>query len=145
MFILSEDKKWYRVGLRLMGDGLPIEMVEAKIGLPAKSAGKKGEHINGNLKSAKLRTNIWTSQYLTNSDVTFEEQITIMLDALEPKANALKEILSLPKVEGELFLGFGSGNGKGGAEFSPALLKRIADFGLTLSLDLYPPSIDEEK
>jgi hypothetical protein len=45
---------------------------------------------------------------------------------------------------GELFLGFGSGNGQGGADFSPLLLKRIGECGLMLSLDLYPPSIDEE-
>ena len=64
---------------------------------------------------------------------------------LEPKLGALKEILSLPGVKGELFLGFGSGNGQGGAIFSPQLLRRVADYGLSLSLDLYPPGGDENE
>ena len=67
-----------------------------------------------------------------------------LLNTLEPKVDALKEILSLPDVEGDLFLGFGSGNGQGGAIFSPELLRRVAECGLSLSLDLYPPDIDED-
>ncbi len=59
---------------------------------------------------------------------------------LEPKKEALKELLSFPDVEGELFLGFSSANGQGGAYFTPELLRRVADLGLALSLDLYPTS-----
>ena len=84
-------------------------------------------------------------RHLVNSDVPFEEQITGLLDVMEPKLGALKEILSLPGIEGELFLGFGSGNGQGGAIFSPELLRRVADCGLSLGLDLYPPGGDENE
>jgi hypothetical protein len=108
--------------------------------LTSASFGRKGEHFKGDPREAVFLTNVRASNYLTDSDVPFEEQITRMLDALEPKLDALKEVLSLPGVEGELFLGFGSRNGQGGAEFSPALLKRIAEYGLSLGLDLYPPS-----
>jgi hypothetical protein len=123
-----------------MGDNLPVEEIESRLDIPAGSFGRKGEHLQGNPRRAKYHTNVWASKYLTDSDVPFEKQITCMLDALEPKLGALKEMLSLPSVEGELFLGFGSENGQGGAEFSPALLRRIADYGLSLGLDLYPPS-----
>ena len=61
-----------------------------------------------------------------------------MLDVLEKKQAALKELLILPDVEGELFLGFSSANGQGGAHFSAALLHRIAALGLSVGLDLYP-------
>ncbi len=145
MFVLSEDKKWYRVGLRLMGDNLPVEEIESRLGLEASSFGRKGEHLRGNPRYEKYQTNIWVSKHLTNSDVPFEEQITGLLDLLEPKIDTLKEILSLPNTEGELFLGFGSGNGQGGAIFSPELLARIAKCNLSLGLDLYPPNIDEEE
>jgi len=145
MFVLSEDEKWYRVSLRLMGDDLPVEEIEARLGLAAASFGRKGEHLNDNPRHEKYQTNVWVSKRPTNSDVPFEEQIAGLLDLLELKVDALKAILSFPNVEGELFLGFGSGNGQGGAYFSPKLLARIAQCNLSLGLDLYPPSIDEDE
>ena len=145
MFVVSEDGKWYRVSLRLMGDSLPVEEIESLIGLAPDSLGRKGEHLRGDPRSVKHHANIWVSKYLVNSDVPFEEQITGLLDVLEPKLGALKEILSLPDVRGELFLGFSSRKGQGGAVFSPELLRRVADYGLSLSLDLYPPGGDDAK
>lgn len=136
--VLSEDGKWYRVSLRLMGDNLPVENLDVRLGLTSASFGRKGEQLERNPRSGKYHTNVWVSEYLTESDVPFEKQITILLDTLQPNVTVLKEILSLPDVEGELFLGFSSANGQGGAEFSPELLRRIAECGLTLSLDLYP-------
>jgi len=144
MFVVSEDGKWYRVSLRLTGDSLPVEELESGLGLAPGSFGRKGEHLRGNPRYAKYRTNVWVSKYLFNSDVPFEEQIAGLLDELGPRLGVLKEFLSLPGVKGELFLGFGSSkSGQGGATFSPELLRRVADYGLTLSLDLYPPGGDE--
>jgi hypothetical protein len=145
MFVSSEDGKWYRVSLRLMGDGLPVEEVKTMLRLKPCSLGIKGNHIKDNPVYEKYFTNIWVLKSGTNSDVPFDEQITVLLDLLEPKIDALKEILSLPNVEGELFLGFGSGNGQGGAFFKKELLRRITDFGLSIDLDLYPPSGDESE
>jgi hypothetical protein len=143
MFALSEDGKWYRVSLRLMGDGLPVDEIESRLGLAPSSFGLKGEHLHGDSRYAKYQTSIWVSKYLVNSDIPFEDQIAGLLDVIEPKLELLKELLSLPGVEGELFLGFGSRTGQGGASFSPELLKRVATCGLSLSLDLYPSSGDE--
>lgn len=145
MLVLSEDKKWYRVSLRLMGDSLPVDEIGARLGVTPSNIGRKGEPLNDHPKSYIHKTNLWGWKYPVSSDVPFEEQITGLLDSLEPKVSALKEILSLPEVKGELFLGFGSGNGQGGAFFSSELLKRIAECGLSLSLDLYPPDVDEEE
>jgi hypothetical protein len=139
MFVVTEDEKWYRVSLRLLGDSLPVEEIESRIGLEPSLLGRKGEYLRGDPRSIKYHTNVWVSKYLTDSDVPFEAQISGLLDALEPRLGALREILSLPGVKGELFLGFSSRNGQGGAVFSPELLRRVADYGLALSLDLYPP------
>lgn len=146
MFVASEDGTWYRVSLRLRGDSLPVEEIESRLGLEPSSFGRKGEHLRGDPRYAKYRTNVWVSKYLFNSDVPFEEQIAGLLDALEPRLGSLKEILSLPGAGGELFLGFGSDrSGQGGAIFSPELLRRVAECGLSLSLDLYPPGGDDEE
>lgn len=106
MFVLSEDEKWYRIGLRLSGDKLPIEEIETRLDLEASSVGRKGRHIRDNPRYAKYRTNIWCSSYLTDSDVPFEEQMTELLELLEPKADELKAILAFPDVVGEISLGF---------------------------------------
>jgi hypothetical protein len=145
MFVSSEDGKWYRVSLRLMGDGLPVEEVETILGMKPDSFGIKGRHIKNNPDYEKYPTNIWTLKSGTNSNFPFDEQITVLLNLLEPKLDALKKILALPNIEGELFLGFGSGNGQGGAFFKKELLRRITDFGLSIDLDLYPPSGDESE
>lgn len=128
-----------------MGDSLPVDEIEARLGVVPEIIARKGERHNDHPRSYIYGTNLWVWKYPVSSDVPFEEQIMGLLDLLEPKVSALKEILSLPEVKGELFLGFGSGNGQGGAFFSSELLKRIAERGLSLSLDLYPPSIDEEE
>ena len=146
MFVASEDGKWYRVSLRLMGDNLPVEEIESRLGLTAASFGRKGEHLRGDPRYAKYQTNVWVSTYLVDSDVPFEEQISGLLDVLEPRLDALKEILSFSDVTAELFLGFGSSkSGQGGAVFSSELLRRVADCGLSLSLDLYPLGRSEEE
>lgn len=137
---VTEDGKWYRVSLRLMGDNLQIEEIGDRLGLPVRVLGRRGEYLQGNPRRPKYQTNVWVAEYLTDSDVPFEQQITVWLEALEPKMDVLKDILSVPGVIGEFFLGFSSANGQGGAEFSPQLLRRIADCGLMLSLDLYPHS-----
>ncbi len=102
MFMLSEDENWFRVRLSLMGDNLPVEEIESRLGLPTDYFGRKGEHVDGNPRRAKHETNIWVSQYLTSPGVPFEEQIAVLLDRLETEAAVLKEILSLPNVEGEV-------------------------------------------
>jgi hypothetical protein len=140
--MLSESRKWYRVSLLLLGDGLPIDEIEAKLGIGASHVGRKGEP---NHRGREHLSNVWVWRYPAQSNIEFEEQIAGLIDMIEPKADALREILALPEVEGELFLGFGSANGQGGALFSPELLRRIADLGLSVSLDLYPSSAYEEE
>jgi hypothetical protein len=144
----SEDKKWYRASLRLSGDLLPIDDIEAKLELTPRSVGKKGmplNHYKLPILNAPLKTNVWCAKKLTGNNVPLEKQIELYLEKLEPKKEVLREILSLPNVEGEFFLGFSSENGQGGAYFSAKLLKRVSDLGLSLSLDLYPPSDFEQE
>jgi Domain of unknown function (DUF4279) len=145
MFPLTEDRKWYRVSLRLLGDLLPVDKIQEKLHLDSALIGKKGEHRGNNPRYAKYETNMWVSAYLTSSDVPFEQQISLLLDALEPRIEILREILLLPGIEGNLSLGFSSGNGQGGDYLSGDLLQRIVNCGLSMKLDLYPPSLDEEE
>jgi hypothetical protein len=140
MFKGSEDGKWYSVSLRLLGDGLPIDEIEASLGIVATEKNPKGSPHE--VTGEKRRTNVWVWSTPHDSDVPFEKQIGDLLEIVEPKKAILKAIIQRPGVEGELFLGYGSDNGQGGAYFSAETLQRIADCDLSLSLDLYPPSGD---
>ncbi len=90
------------------------------------------------------RQTVRLDQQHVDPAVPFEIQINELLNVLEPKKSILKDITAIPGVKAQLFLGFSSGNGQGGAYFSPEILRRIVDLGLAVLLDLYPPDIDEE-
>jgi len=142
MFKESDDGKWYRVSLRLMGDGLPIDEIEELLGLVPTEKNTEGSRHE--VTGEKRRTNVWVWSPPHDSNVPFEQQIGDLLEIVEPKKEILKAIIQRPGVEGELFLGYGSDNGQGGAYIAAEALQRIADCGLSLSLDLYPPPEDSE-
>jgi hypothetical protein len=140
---MATTKKWYRVSLRLMGDDLPVNNIESKLHVKPSYMGVKGEHIDGNPRRGKYETNVWGWRYSSESTVPFEAQIVGLLEKIEPIKSELLEILSNPGIEGELFLGFGSANGQGGAYLRPDILQRVAACGLAISLDLYPHDMDK--
>ncbi|HEX8457450.1 MAG TPA: DUF4279 domain-containing protein [Pyrinomonadaceae bacterium] len=140
---MAKTKKWYRASLRLMGDGLSVNGIESKLRLKPSYVGVKGERVDNNPRRGKYETNVWGWRSPCDSTVPFEEQIAGLLERIEPVRSELLEILSLPHTEGELFLGFGSANGQGGAYLPPDLLRRVAACGLALSLDLYPHDMDQ--
>ena len=131
---------WFRVSLRLTGDNLPVDEIENRLSLEPFIVGNKGEHIDGNPRYMKRNTNLWLWSNLGDSSIPFDLQISDLLEFLEPKRSELKEILSLPDVDGELILGFSSANGQGGAYLSNSLLQRVVNLGLAINLDLYPPA-----
>lgn len=136
----AQNEKWFQVSLRFQGDALPVDEVGGRLNIEPSAIGRLGEHINGNPKYAIYPTNLWVWAMTHDSTISFEEQIGALLELLEPKKQALTEILSLPHVEGEIFLGFSSSNGQGGTYLSSSLLSRVGALGLALNLDLYPPS-----
>jgi len=143
----EEDKKWFRVCLRLYGDSLDPHSVTGLLGITADKIGIKGVPRTGknNRTYAPYRTNIWIYRSKLHHEVGFEEQISSIFEALGDKVELLSDILETPGVDGELFCGFGSGNGQGGDDIAPATLRQIADAGLSFSLDLYPPGLPDNE
>ena len=143
--MLGEDDKWFRVSLRIFGDTLDPTAVENLLGLPAENVGIKGQPRLGKngRKYSLYETNLWTHSSPLSSEVCFEEQIQGILDALGTRVSWLKELLEKEGIDGEFFCGFGSGCGQGGDSISASTLARMADIGLSLALNLYPPSVDD--
>src|SRR5262249_51427432 len=130
----SGDGKWHEVALRLSGDGLAVDEIEALLGLAPTHT-----HIQGTPRprgAGVHPTSVWTTRFTSDPSIPFEEQLERWLPVLEAKAPALRAILAAASVCGELFLGFGSECGQGAAEFPAGVLQRIASLGLNLTLDL---------
>ena len=136
---VNEDR-WHRLSFRIFGDNLPEpQEIEERLQLSTYFEGRKGQHIRNNPRYAKHSTSFWGWRFTTDRTVGFEEQISQVLAVLEPKATELKKLLALPGIEAELFLGYGSESGQGGAYFPASLITRVGALGLAMHIDLYPP------
>ncbi len=62
-----------------MGDGLPVDEIESKLGITRSNVGKKGEHVHGDPKYAILKTNIWGWNSPASSDVRLGSKFWICL------------------------------------------------------------------
>jgi hypothetical protein len=138
--MLSEEAKWYRVSLRFFGDELPLEQVGSILSLEPSVAGPKDDVRRGQYR---FQQTAWVHRFTTDTTESFETQLSRLVPHLEAVEQGLRSLLLLPDVRGDVFLGFSSGNGQGGCSFSPDLLARIGALGLSLTLDLYPPDVDE--
>jgi|GEM_PF-1610545 len=140
----DEDPKWFRVSLSIWGDGIDPKSLEALLGLVPDIVGIKGEARMGKngRRYAPYETHHWLHRLDVSPEVGFDEQIRLLFDTLGSNRDNLRELCNQEGVIAELFCGFSSGNGQGGDTISSGTLKRIADTGLDLSWDLYPPSLD---
>lgn len=141
----DDNRKWFRVSLRFVGDELPVDEISEWLGVDADVISRKGQRIRGNPRYGLYPTNVWGWQPLGSQSEGFEAQILPILDLLEAKPQALAKIKSFSGVKTELFLGFASSNGQGGGFISSNTLFRIGALGINLELDLYPPEERESK
>jgi Domain of unknown function (DUF4279) len=141
--MLADDAKWNQVSLRFFGEALPVDAIGEELGLEPTVIGRKGSHIGGNPRYATHKTNVWIHRFTTDSTVPIDIQLVSFVTQLEVVRVGLAGILAIRGVSGELFLGFGSGNGQGGFVVPSDLLTRIGALGLGVSIDLYPPDVDE--
>jgi hypothetical protein len=136
--MLEASEKWAKVSLRIWGEGLPLDEIEGRLGLKPDRLGRKGEPLGGH-GLAKFQSDFWCWAVTAESSVPLERQLELALEVLWPARNAIGALLHEADAEADLFLGFSSANGQGGATFPVAVIKKLAELGIPLTLDLYPP------
>lgn len=134
------DWKVHRVALRVSGDGVPIDDLGHMLGIEPTAVARKGEPVGGPGGLATYDADVWVWEVPAHEWLPFEAQIAAALDRLEPHRASLRDWFATSGVSGELVLGFGSGDGRGSAELSHELLERVVAFGLSISIDLFPPA-----
>jgi hypothetical protein len=130
------NEKWSSASLRITGDTLRPDQITVALGIDPTRSGLKGERISSR-NDAIRRTSFWLKTSPLPDERPLHEHLEWLLDSFEPK----HQVLSLISKEHscDLFCGFSSENGQGGACLGTDLLGRLAGFGVPLVLDLYPP------
>jgi hypothetical protein len=132
--------KWFRASLGIWGEELRPDEITSRLELkPTRT------HIRGEGKSSRNQL-VWKDSYWSfDCPIAAEhnpvEHLEWLLDLLEPRAAILKEISARFRVE--IWCGFSSENGQGGFTMVASTLKRIANLEIPMTLDLYPPQVEE--
>jgi uncharacterized protein DUF4279 len=133
---MDGDGKWSRASLRLFGETLDPDEIGSVLGLEATHTHLKGE-LFGPGHTARRRESGWLLQSPLSKRSDMIEHLKWLLDTLEPKHMVIRDLAGKYRVD--LFCGFGSVNGQGGFTLDATTLTRIAELGVPLALDLYPP------
>ena len=137
----QREQKWSRAALRISGDTLRPDQITAILGLEPTQSGVKGERFSTR-HSATRRTSFWLLESPLADSLPLTDHLGWLLDLIEPKHDLIGSLGEKWRVE--FFCGFSSENGQGGVTFDPSLLHRLAQLGIPLVLDLYPPGTSLE-
>ncbi len=139
--------KWSRATLSVFSTSLSVEDITRRLDLQPTSTHAKGEPRGFRRADGSVDpTNAWSESawHLISPlgrEANLEEHIKWVLYAIEPRSTSMNTLRTECRVR--LFCGFASHGGQGGFALQPETLARISKLGLSLELDLYPPSDPE--
>lgn len=114
-----------------MGNALDVDEVEVLVGIKPSYISKIGDESR---LGEKLKTNVWGYASQSESSDPLDLHLQNLLRVLEPKSDVIRELLTMPGVEGQLFVGLGSPDA---IYLSNDLINRIANLGLSVDFDLF--------
>jgi hypothetical protein len=136
---MDEDGKWYSASFVVTSTTLTPEEIERRLGYAPTRAHHMGDPVSPRHPSALhahkhhyygLHSGLRNSQEM-------QAHLEALLSRLEAKAEAVAGLSEEASVC--FWCGFSSGNGQGGFTLSPSILQRLAQLGVEVALDLYPP------
>ncbi len=133
---MDDEGKWSGASLRIFGGTLQPEEIGSALGLKATHTYLKGELLSPAHASVRQESG-WLLQSPLSNRSDMVEHLKWLLDSLEPKRDVIRELSGKYRVD--LFCGFASMNGQGGFTLDSVTLARLAELGVPLGLDLYPP------
>jgi hypothetical protein len=132
--IEEEKSRWSTASFRICDEILNLEEIERTLGLKATRSHLKGQL---SLSNVVYRESLWALKSPLNKSESLDKHLAWLLDRLEPRLQEVRALSRLHRLD--FFCGFGSVNGQGGFNLDGAILERIAQFGISLGIDLYPP------
>jgi hypothetical protein len=132
----QDDSKWSKASISIYSETLTPEEIGTRLQLTASKS-----HTKGSLKSARVpipwKNSFWALDSPLEDQRNMSDHLKWLLDVIDPKADALKDLSEHCKVL--FFCAFASENGQGGFTLDAATLTRLAKLGIPFSLNLYPP------
>ena len=136
--ISESDEKFAAASFRVFSDTHAAEYFTQIFGEMPDSIGVKGELISPNGRSkAKYRANLYRIRSNLPTSAPLEDHLQALVARVEPFADRFSDAKAVGSVN--IFAGYGSWNGQGGAVLSSDLLRRLAALQVDLILDLHPP------
>lgn len=135
----TDTDRWSQACVRILGEALQPEEVDAMLGLRATRTHRKADRCS-HRNLAVWQESLWLLESPLGKDRDLPEHLDWLLDALEPKLDVLRSLSIKYRVD--LFCGFSSGTGQGGFALDHDRLLRIARLGVPMVFDLYPPHND---
>jgi uroporphyrin-III C-methyltransferase len=133
----NDHSKWSKASLLIFSDTLEPKAIAERLGLSESKSHQKGS-LKGPRAPLPWKESLWCLQSPLGDERDMVEHLQWLLDVIEPKAEALKDLSKYCK-KIIFFCGFSSSHGQGGFTLDPQLLVRLANLGIPFSLDLYPP------
>jgi len=138
---MEEERKWSKAGLRISGEELHPDQVEALLVLKPTRVHLRGQPRNPR-REDRWPESLWYLESPLRDELDMVKHLQWLLDSLEPK----REILGLlsKKFRVDVFCGFFFFFGQGGFVLDAAILERLAGLRVPLVLDLYPPTAGKD-
>jgi hypothetical protein len=134
---LKDDSRWSKAAFCIYGDALQLDEINKNLGLQATNSGLKGGRPSKHPGARPLRTSIWMLNCPLDDHLPLQDHLKWLLDTLEPRLYIIRGIVM--QYDTKLICGYSSEHGQGGCTINAALLDRLANLGVPLVLDLYPP------
>src|SRR5260370_875909 len=103
------EQKWSQAALRISGDTLRHDQINAILGLEPTQSGVKGERFSTR-HSAVRRTSFWLLKSPLSDSLPLAEHLEWLLDLIEPKLDLIGSLAEKWRVD--FFCGFSSENGQ---------------------------------
>ncbi len=126
-----------RCTLRISSSALSTADIARKLAMSPTKSYEKGEPLGADQRKTRDQSlALFESDALPNAPL--QEHIAAVLKSLAHRESVLEELSRECSVD--LFCMYSSVSGQGSCELDPHLLRELADRGLPLVIDLYPPS-----
>lgn len=130
------------VALRFFGDDLDPDFITKKLGICPTISYRKGDIFRGKTCDRIENTGSWRYCVRRCENIDLEELINKLLDRIAPNLEIWRELTT--KFQSDLFCGLWLKRYSGAIDFSPAIMMKIAERGLSIGLDIYFED-DEDK
>ncbi len=136
---LLPDTMWAAGSIRIMSRTVRADEISARLGIVPDELFEQGSLMSPrNPRSARRESSVWIRRSGLGSDSELEEHVAALVRVVSGSREELMRLSA--ECDLDLFLGFGSESGQGACVLPARLLAEVGGLGLTVVLDLYPPT-----